>query len=222
MRPVAFDFDGPLSGSEMVVLLGERAGVADRIAAVTERAMDGDLDYAESLRERVGLLEGLPLADAERAFGEVRLRPDAGELLRDLRSATPGGAPEETSVRTAILTGGFERGVAAALSRAGAGVDRVVANQLLDDGDRLTGDVEGPLIEGTKDDALRAWCSDLDADPADAVAVGDGANDVPMLRVAGLAVGFDPKPSVESHCDVVVDDVAGLRSTLVDRGVLPA
>ena len=218
VRPVAFDFDGTLSDSETVVSLGEAAGVADRVAAVTERAMDGELDYAESLRERVALLEGLSLADAERAFRAVRLRPGAGELLRALRSTASTDGTD--GARTAVLTGGFERGVAAALSRADAKVDRVVANRLDDDGERLTGAVAGPLVEGTKDDALRAWCSDLGVDVADAVAVGDGANDVPMLRVAGLAVGFDPKPSVAPHCDVVVDDVDALERVLTERGLL--
>jgi phosphoserine phosphatase len=220
MRPVAFDFDGTLSDSEMVVSLGEAAGVADRVAEVTRRAMDGELAYAESLRERVGLLDGLPLADAEDAFAGVRLRPGAGSLLADLHSANredgPGG------VRTAVFTGGFERGVTAALSRAGGTVDRVVANRLVDDGECLTGAVEGPLVEGTKDDALRAWCEELGATPADAVAVGDGANDLPMLEVAGLAVGYDPKPAVAPACDVVVDSVPELRAALVDAGVLRA
>ncbi len=211
VRPVAFDFDGTLSDSEMVVLLAEAAGVADRVAEVTQRAMDGDLAYAESLRERVGLLAGVPVADAEAAFGRVELRPGAGELLADLR---------EASVPTAVFTGGFDRGVAAALTRAGTSVDRTVANRVRDDGTTLTGDVEGPLVEGTKDDALREWCADLDTDPAEAVAVGDGANDRPMLEVAGLAVGFDPKPSVAPACDVVVADVAELREVFVAEGLL--
>jgi len=219
VRPIAFDFDGTLSDAEMVVALGEAAGVAGRIAAVTERAMDGDVDYAESLRERVGLLDGLSLAEAERAFAGVSLRPGAGDLLRDLRSAA---SDDDTGlrIRTAVVTGGFERGVTAALFRADATVDRVVANRLVDDGDRLTGEVKGPLVERTKDDALRAWCSDLGADTADAVAVGDGANDVPMLREAGFAVGFDPKPSVAPHCDAVVESVTELESLLAERGLI--
>jgi len=209
-RPVAFDFDGTLSDSEMVVRLARAAGVADRVAAVTERAMAGDLAYAESLRERVALLSGLSLADAETAFEAVRLRPGAGALLHELAGPT------------AILTGGFERGVGAALEAADAttAVDRVVANRLGDDGEVLTGTVEGPLVEGTKDTALREWCEELGVEPGAAVAVGDGANDVPMLRAAGLAVGFDPKPSVAPHCDVVVDGVADLESVFAERGLL--
>jgi phosphoserine phosphatase len=103
-------------------------------------------------RDPLGLLEGLSLAEVEAALSNVALRPGVGELLVDLRT---GGT------RTAILTGGFERGVAAALDRAGAGVDRVVANRLVDDGERFTGAVEGPLVEGSKDDALREPCEDF-------------------------------------------------------------
>ncbi len=207
VRPVAFDFDGTLSDSEMVVRLAAAAGVADRVAAVTERAMDGELAYAESLRERVALLEGLSVADAEAALDGVQLRPGMGALLGDLTGPT------------AVLTGGFERGVRAALADAGATVDRVVANRVVDDDDRLTGEVEGPLIEGTKDVALREWCAALGVEPGAAVAVGDGANDVPMLRAAGLAVGFAPKPSVAPHCDVVVDSVAELETLFAERGL---
>ncbi len=206
--PVAFDFDGTLSDSEMVVKLAAAAGVADRVAAVTERAMDGEVEYAESLRERVALLEGLSVADAEDAFEGVTLRPGAGTLLGALHGPT------------AILTGGFERGVQAALAEADATADRVVANRVLDDGNRLTGGVEGPLVEGTKDVALGEWCEALGVDTQAAVAVGDGANDVAMLREAGLAVGFDPKPPVAPHCDVVVGSVAELETLFSERGLL--
>jgi phosphoserine phosphatase len=102
MRLVAFDFDGTLSDSEMTVLLGERTGVADRMAEITERAMNDELSYAESLRERASLLEGLSDADAEAAFGEVRLRPGAADVIERLHDA---------GHHVAILTGGFERGV---------------------------------------------------------------------------------------------------------------
>ncbi len=205
VRPIAFDFDGTLSDSEMVVRLAAAAGVADRVAAVTERAMNGEVSYAESLRERVGLLEGLSVADAEDVLAGVRLRPGAGAVLAEVRAPT------------AILTGGFERGVRTALDAAGVTVDRVVANRVDDDGDRLTGVVDGPLIDETKDTALREWCASMGVDTGRAVAVGDGANDVPMLREAGLAVGFDPSPAVEPHCDVVVDDIEGLASVFTER-----
>jgi phosphoserine phosphatase len=211
MTLVAFDFDGTLSDSEMTVLLGKRAGVADEIAAITERAMNDEISYAESLRERAALLSDLPLSDVQAAFSAVVLRPGAGEVIAAL---------QEAGVEVAILTGGFERGVAAALDREGVAVDRIVANRLPIEGEALSGDVEGPLIEGTKDDALAELVAELGLDLADAVAVGDGANDLPMLEVAGLAVGFDPKPAVEPACDVCVETMAELRDVLENEGVL--
>ncbi|MFP9190689.1 phosphoserine phosphatase SerB [Natronosalvus vescus] len=210
---VAFDFDGTLSDSEMTVLLGDRLDVADEMAAITERAMNDEIGYAESLRSRAALLEGLSSDDADAAYGNVELRPGAAALLETL---------SENGITTAILTGGFERGVEAALEREGASVDHIVSNWLpFDDaGTSLTGDVEGPLIEGTKDDALTELAVETGVDLQDTVAIGDGANDLPMLRVAGLAIGFDPKPAVEPHCDVVVTSMADVREELRKSGIL--
>ncbi|ELZ02869.1 phosphoserine phosphatase SerB [Natrialba chahannaoensis JCM 10990] len=211
MTVVAFDFDGTLSDSEMTVLLGERCSVADEMAEITDRAMNNEIGYAESLRERAALLEGLPESDASAAYGQVELRPDAADLIETLNTA---------GVTTAILTGGFERGVAAALEREGVTVDHIVSNRLpLADGE-LTGDVNGPLIEGTKDDALESLANDVGAELEETVAIGDGANDLPMLEVAGLAIGFEPKPAVEPHCDVVVSSMAEAREVLESNAVL--
>ncbi|WP_254762494.1 phosphoserine phosphatase SerB [Natrinema marinum] len=211
MTVVAFDFDGTLSDSEMTVLLGSRRDVAEDMADITERAMNDEIGYAESLRKRAALLEGLPESEAEAAFDEVVLREGAADLIEELNAA---------GVTTAILTGGFERGVAAALEREGVAVDHIVSNRLPMRGGELTGAVEGPLIEGTKDDALEDLADDVGVDLADTVAVGDGANDLPMLEVAGLAVGFEPKPAVEPHCDVVVSSMAEAREVLLEESVL--
>jgi phosphoserine phosphatase len=226
MTVVAFDFDGTLSDSEMTVLLGEqcdtvkgsstsdratRGSVADRMDGITERAMNDEIAYAESLRQRCALLSGLDNADAQAALDQVRLRPGAAAIIRDLRAA---------GVHVAILTGGFERGVRAALDAADVSVDTIVANRLPVADGALTGDVGGPLIEGTKDDALAVLAAALDEDVDDTVAVGDGANDLPMLDVAGLAIGFAPKPAVEPACDVVVESMAGLRDVLETEELL--
>jgi phosphoserine phosphatase len=211
MTLVAFDFDGTLSDSEMTVLLGEQIGVADEMAEITERAMNDEIGYAESLRQRAALLKGLSKSEAEAAYGEVRLRPGGAELIEALN---------EAGVHTAILTGGFERGVERALSREGITVDSIVANRLPIDGDALTGEVEGSLIEGTKDDALRRLASAQSVAPDETIAVGDGANDLPMLRVAGLAVGFDPKPAVSPHCDEIVENMTELGILFEERDVL--
>ena len=213
MALVAFDFDGTLSDSEMTVLLGERCGVAADMADITERAMNDEIGYAESLRSRAELLEGLPREEAEAAFGEVRLREGAATVIDRLNRA---------GHTTAILTGGFERGVERALERENVQVDTIVANRLpIADGE-LTGEVEGPLIEGTKDTALEGLAADLAVDMADTVAVGDGANDLPMLEVAGLSVGFLPKEAVAPHCDTIVKSMAELGDLLTEEGLLPA
>jgi phosphoserine phosphatase len=208
---VAFDFDGTLSDSEMTVLLGEQVGVADQMESITARAMNNEIGYAESLRERCALLEGLSLADAETAFDEVRLRPGASDVIAAL---------EDAGVETAILTGGFERGVEAALARAGVEVETLIANRLPAANGALTGEVEGPLIEGTKDDALAVLARAVGESMTETVAVGDGANDLPMLAAAGLAVGFEPKPAVEPACDVVVSSMDELRAVFEQEGVL--
>ena len=211
MKLVAFDFDGTLSESEMTVLLGEQYGVADDIADITERAMNGELSYAESLYERAAMLEGMPEEKAMAAFDQVTLRPGAADLIRELRDA---------GIHVAILTGGFERGVAAALEREGVAVDGIVANRLLLADGELTGEVEGPLIEGTKDDALDALLERVGVERRDSVAVGDGANDLPMLQRAGTAIGFVPKPNVRPHCQVVVARMDRLQRVLEEDGVL--
>ncbi|SIR50560.1 phosphoserine phosphatase [Haladaptatus litoreus] len=211
MKIVAFDFDGTLSDSEMTVLLGERKGVADQMEDITARAMNDEISYAKSLRDRAALLEGLPLSDAEDAFADVRLRPGAAEILSDL---------SEKGTHVAILTGGFERGVLAALDREGVSVDTIIANRLPDDGEALTGEVEGPLIEGTKDEALESLAEEHDADMVNTVAVGDGANDLPMLEVAGLAVGFDPKPAVAPACDTIVSHMNELHDILKTKNAI--
>ena len=211
MKLVAFDFDGTLADAEMTVLLGAQRGVDDEMAAITERAMNDEIDYAESLRERVGLLDGLAADAVESAFEGIELRPKTVGVIRALNDA---------GVVTAILTGGFGRGVESALARNDLPVDTIVANQLVFADGELTGEVEGPLVEGEKDDALRAVAANAGVALDETVAVGDGANDRPMLRAAGLAVGYEPKPAVEPHCDAVVESMEELREVLDDRGLL--
>ena len=212
MRLIAFDFDGTLSDSEMTVLLAERAGVADEVAEITERAMNDELSYAESLHRRAELLGGLDEDAVEDAYDAVTLRPGAGKLIERLQAE---------GHHVAVLTGGFERGVERALATEGVEADTVVANRLPLSGGALTGEAEGPLIEGTKDDALEELAADLGVPMEATVAIGDGANDLPMLEVAGLSVGFMPKPAVRSACDAVVASMFRLGKVLEGYRVLP-
>ncbi len=208
---VAFDFDGTLSDSEMTVLLGSQNGTAEDMADITERAMNNEIEYAESLRQRCALLEGLSEEKAQDAFDEVALRPGAARVIEALRDA---------GVYVAILTGGFERGVEAALETEGVEVDAIVANRLVMQDGELTGEVHGPLITGTKDDAMEVVTAVTGEDRDTTVAVGDGANDLPMLEVANLAIGFDPKPAVAPSCDTSVETMDELYDLLEAEDVL--
>ena len=213
MSLIAFDFDGTLSDSEMTVLLGEQLGVADEMAEITERAMNNELSYAESLRSRAELLSGLSAEAAEASYSEVVLRPDAATLIDRLRA---------DGHTVAIFTGGFERGVEHALDNAETAVDRIVSNALPIENGELTGEVTGPLIEGTKDDQLAALADEIGVEMSETIAIGDGANDLPMLEVAGVAVGFEPKPAVEPSCDAVVTTMNELAELLEQQSVLSA
>lgn len=211
MTLVAFDFDGTLTEDEMTVLLGERMNVAEEMARITEQAMQGEIEYAESLRTRVAMLEGLDGEEVADAFAEVELRPGMAEVLDDLQTA---------GVTTAILTAGFTRGVRHVLDRAGVAADVLIANTLEVEDRTLTGEVSGPLVEGTKDVALRALAEEQHVSLAEVIAVGDGANDLPMLEAAGVAIGYDPKPVVVDACDHTASSVEELRARLREHGAL--
>lgn len=205
MTVVAFDFRGTLSDSEMKIHLGEQCNAAEEMGEIHERARNDEIAYAESFRRRCALLEGLSDEDARDAFDQVELRPGAADVIAALRDG---------DIYVAVITSGFERGVARALEHEGVAVDAIVANRLPVDAGRLTGEVEGPLVEGAKDDALEVLTAAVGEDRRDTIAVGDGSNDVPMFEVAGLAVGFDPRPDVEPACDVVVTTMAELADVL--------
>ncbi len=202
---VAFDFDGTLSDDEMIVELATEAGVREEVAAITERAMAGELSYGMSLRKRVAMLEGLELDDADRAFARIELRPQARSTIDRLRRA---------GVIVAVITGGFRRGLEYRFAEDGIVVDSVTANELVVREGALTGDVRGPLIEGAKDRALTKTARRFGCKTSDAVAVGDGANDIPMLTLAGLAIGFNPTSVVAEVCDHEVDSLEAILELL--------
>ncbi|MCD5347152.1 phosphoserine phosphatase SerB [Agromyces sp. H3Y2-19a] len=207
---VVLDADSTLIREEAIELLAEAAGSLEHVAAVTERAMRGELDFAASLRERVATLAGVETA----VFDEVRTRmtptPGVEALIAGVHAA--GG-------RVGVVSGGFHELLDPLAER--LGLDFCRANRLAVVDGRLTGVVDGPIIDAeAKRLALEEW-ADRSAIPLGrTVAVGDGANDLRMLDRAALGVAFCAKPIVRAQADVAVDrpDLAQVLALLGLRG----
>jgi phosphoserine phosphatase len=185
-RLLVADMDSTMISVECIDELADYAGLKAEVAAVTERAMRGEIAFEAALAERVALLKGLDEAAIDRCRAErVRLTPGARALVRTMRR---GGA------LTVLVSGGFTR--FAEPVAAEIGFERIVANRLGSAGGRLTGLVEPPVVgaEG-KRRALLDACAERGLDTAAALAVGDGANDIPMLEAAGLGVAYHAKPA---------------------------
>jgi phosphoserine phosphatase len=190
------DMDSTMIGQECIDELADYAGVKDRVAAITERAMRGEIAFAPALRERVALLKGLPAAAIDQVIAErIRPNPGATTLIRTMRA---------NGAYTCVVTGGFTAFMAP-LARA-IGFDEYHANTLLTDGGRLTGDVAEPVLgRDAKRDTLLALRQRLKLRPADTIAVGDGANDIPMIEAAGLGVAFHGKPALREAAAGCID-----------------
>jgi len=191
LRLIVMDVDSTLIRDEVIDLLAARAGCAEEVAKVTAAAMRGELDFAASLRERVGLLAGLPAEVLDSVRGELRLTAGAETLIRTLRGL---------GYKSGIVSGGFTE-VIAPLA-AGLGIDYVAANSLEITAGKLTGRLSGPVIDRAgKADALRRFASDAGVPLSQTVAVGDGANDLDMIAAAGLGVAFNARPVVRDAAD---------------------
>lgn len=192
---VVLDADSTLLHDEVIELIADHAGTTALVAEITTRAMMGELDFASSLRERVGTLDGL----STDAFAEVRSRltvtAGARELIDTVHAA--GG-------KVGVVSGGFHE----VLDPIGEelGLDFWQANRLEVEGGRLTGRVAGDIVDALgKAAALKAWADASGTRESRTVAVGDGANDLEMMALAGLAVAFNAKPRVREQADVVVE-----------------
>ncbi|MBC7762787.1 phosphoserine phosphatase SerB [Glaciihabitans sp. GrIS 2.15] len=207
---VVLDVDSTLIENEVIELLAEVAGSGAAVAEITASAMNGEVDFEESLRARVATLAGLP----ESVFGNVgqlvRITPGAPAMIAGVRAA--GG-------RVAVVSGGFHEiidPIAAEL-----GLDYWRANRLEVADGVLTGGLVGPIIDAkSKADTLIEWAADFGLPLSRTVAVGDGANDLPMMAITGLAVGFDAKAPVRDEADVLMDvrDLSQLLALLGLRG----
>ncbi len=191
---VVMDADSTLLQDEVIDLLADECGCAADVSAITELAMTGEIDFAESLRRRVALLEGMEASVLDDVRSRLRLTPGARTLLRTLRRL--GYVP-------AVVSGGFVEVLGPLMAE--LGVDYLEANHLEIADGRLTGRVVGEIVDRAgKAGALRRFAEEVGVPLEQTVAVGDGANDIDMLSVAGLGIAFNAKPVVQDHADAAL------------------
>ena len=187
-RIVILDMDSTLIQEEVIDLIAARYGVGLEVAAITERAMNGELDFAASLAARVSLLAGAEVAMLESVAGEINLTPGARTLIRTLH---------RLGHKVGVVSGGFLDVVEPLLNE--LNIDFYRANKLEISGGKLTGKVTGKIIDReAKAESLREFAAKEGVSLAQTIAIGDGANDLGMLEIAGLGIAFNAKPAVRA------------------------
>jgi phosphoserine phosphatase len=206
-RLLIADMDSTIITGETLDELAAYVGLGEKIAAITARAMNGELDFEDALRERVGMLKGLSIDALEQTWRGVRLTPGALELVATMKAH---------GAYSALVSGGFTFFTSRVAALVGFDMHR--SNELLDDGTVLSGKVAEPIVgRSAKLAALRELAARFDLPLSASLAVGDGANDLDMLSAAGLGVAFHAKPIVAASARARVDH-ANLRALLFAQG----
>ena len=207
-RLVAFDMDSTLIQAEVIDELAKEAGVGDEVAAITEAAMRGELDFKQSLRKRLSLLEGLDESVLKKVAARLPLTEGAEKLISNLKNV---------GYTIAILSGGFT--YFGNILKEKLGIDHVYANELEIKNGKLTGKAVGEIIDADKKAELLQTIADSEGiSLQQVIAVGDGANDLPMLNLAGLGIAFHAKPKVKKGARQAISNL-GLDSILYLIGV---
>ena len=195
IKLVVFDLDNVIIDGEAIDEIGKLANVEDEIAEITEKAMQGEIDFETSIKDRVQLLEGTSIEEIQKVASELPLMPGAEDTINGLK---------ENDIDVAIISGSFD--VVADEIKEKLGVDAVYTNSFTVEDGKLTGEVTGPLVCGSKLDVLKDHVEEAGIALEDVVAVGDGANDISMIESAGCGIAFNAKDSVKEIADVVVDE----------------
>jgi phosphoserine phosphatase len=194
-RLLVADMESTMIENEMLDELADFLGLRDRIAAITARAMNGELDFAAALTERVGLLKGLPVGKLDEATARIRYMPGGATLVATMK---------KHGATCALVSGGFT--YFTAMVKKTLGFDLDAANVLKHDGQTLAGAVELPILgKEAKLATLDRLCVERGLQVGEALTVGDGANDLPMLKAAGLGVAFHAKPVVAAEVSARID-----------------
>ena len=185
------DVDSTLIQQEVIELLAAKVGVADQVVAITAAAMAGEIDFAQSLRARVALLEGAPEGILTEVRNEIKLTPGARTLVKTL---------QKLGHEVAVVSGGFTTVIEPLLAE--LGIVNYRANTLEIAGGKLTGKVIEPIIDRAgKAQALRDFAEKVGVSLEQTIAIGDGANDLDMIAAAGLGIAFNAKPAVKAAAD---------------------
>lgn len=193
---LVMDVDSTLIMEEGIDLLGEEAGVGAQVAAITERAMRGELDFEAALRERVALLKGLPEDIFTRIAEKIHFMPGAEDLVKELH---------KRGYKVGLVSGGFHEIVDRLAEQ--LGIDYVKANRLEIQQGFLTGQVLGEIVtKDTKLSMLKAWAVENKLDLNQTIAMGDGANDLPMIQAAGIGIAFMAKPIVREQAPYQIQE----------------
>ncbi|WP_454112407.1 phosphoserine phosphatase SerB [Microbacterium aurum] len=194
---VVFDADSTLLRNEVIELIADEAGRGPEVAAATEAAMRGEVDFATSLRSRVRALEGVPVAAFQRVRARVEPTPGAAELIAAIHDR--GGV-------AAVVSGGFHEVLDVVAPPLGVDIWR--ANRLAVASEVLSGEAEGDIVDAAgKAAALLEWAEAYSVPLRRTIAIGDGANDLQMMAVAGLGLAFNAKPAVRAQANLVVGPV---------------
>ena len=193
---LVMDVDSTLIMEEGIDLLGEEAGVGQQVAAITERAMRGELDFEAALRERVSLLAGLPETIFSRIADKIHFTPGAKKLVDELH---------KRGYKVGLVSGGFHETVDRLAEQ--LGIDYVKANRLEIQQGFLTGQVLGEIVtKDTKLAMLKAWAAENKLELNQTIAMGDGANDLPMIQAAGIGIAFMAKPIVREQAPYQIQE----------------
>ena len=194
---VVLDADSTLIRNEVIELLADEAGRGAEVAAATEAAMRGEVDFAASLRSRVKALTGVPTGSFARVLARIEPTPGVRELI---------AAVHERGGRVGVVSGGFHEILDTVAPDLGVDVWR--ANRLVTQDGALSGAVDGAIVDAeAKAAALREWAADAGVALSRTIAIGDGANDLRMMAAAGLGLAFNAKPTVRAQADLVVERV---------------